>query len=461
MYYLPLNTTIVTAPERVMRNGTIRPAATVTLSVARETDKAVQMKLTSSRGEDFGDLIWLPKSQITVGAAAVVFHAHWVAEKMKSAFPYREDPFAYGCPSVGYRYPDRANMRDVEDFAHRTLAETGAVTQEQIDAHFAPVAVEIVAVETVETVTVEIVETIAVETVATPAPMLLCLPTKKQATATQKACRQYSKTIKAAARRATKAQKESVRQTKRTARAISIANTATRRAVVKLLKAWIRAAAELTKIEAAAAKAAKKPAKSKKIVSAEPIHVAVETETPDFLGGGIAVRTHEDLLALVARIGIGKDRLARTLGFSQRTFRMMCAGTEPIRPYIFYALEHICMKTDITVTSEMLADYLTADFGYFFAVKEDGSHYLIDGSVSHRSMEYIAAVKCPGMENLDSTVFSDGFAESGTDGIYRGEGFEGDLEALIRFTCEHGDVTAFVEDLETALRDAALENLSD
>lgn len=172
------------------------------------------------------------------------------------------------------------------------------------------------------------------------------------------------------------------------------------------------------------------------------------------------MRTHEDLLALVARIGIGKDRLARTLGFSQRTFRMMCAGTEPIRPYIFFALEFIAMKTDFTVTSEMIADYLTADHGYWLAVREDGSHYLIEGSTSHRGHEYIAAVKCPGMANLDSTMFSDGFAERGDDGIYRAEGFEGDLEALIRVSCEEGDVTGFIEDLEAALRDAALENIT-
>lgn len=326
MYYLQLNTSIVTAPERTMRNGTIRPAATVTLTVARETEKAVQIAMTS--GEDVA-VEWLPKSQITVGAAAIVFHAHWVAEKMKGAFPHKEDPFGFGCPSIGYRFPDSANMSDVEEFAHRTLADTGTVTQEQIDAHFAPAAVAVapanitppahhcfigpmlpvdmsprrVFVEELLTARPAFVgpkmpesplptlgvETVAVEIVSSPSP--LCLPTKKQATATAKGCRAYSKNIKASARRATKAQKESARQTKRTARAIGIANTATRRYAVKLLKAWIRAEKETARIQAAAAKAereaakkaasATKPAKAKKI-AAEPIHVAVETETADF-----------------------------------------------------------------------------------------------------------------------------------------------------------------------------------
>jgi hypothetical protein len=173
--------------------------------------------------------------------------------------------------------------------------------------------------------------------------------------------------------------------------------------------------------------------------------------------------TPDELRAAIARLGCGKDRAATMLGMSGRTLRAMCAGTELIRPYVMFALEYLFMSTEISVSNEMLADHLTADFGYWLAVRSDGSHYLIEGSASHRGHEYIAAVKCPGIGNLDATVFADGFAEYGDDGIYRtADGsFEGDLDTLIRHTCEHGDVTGFVEDLEAALQRSALVNITE
>ena len=113
----------------------------------------------------------------------------------------------------------------------------------------------------------------------------------------------------------------------------------------------------------------------------------------------------------------------------------------------------------IIVTNAMLADYLTADAGDWLTVEADGSYNIVESSLSHRGMTYAYAVRCPGINNLDSGFFSDDFA-SYEDGVYRAYdgSFEGDLEALIRFCVFEGDVEVLTEDLEAALeRDFAAE----
>lgn len=109
------------------------------------------------------------------------------------------------------------------------------------------------------------------------------------------------------------------------------------------------------------------------------------------------------------------------------------------------------------ITNEMLTDYLTAEFGSYLMVRADGSHAIVPTGTSFRGYEYDGCVKCPGIGNLDSSLFAEDFAELGEDGIYHGEGFEGDMAELIRYSCENGDVSVFAKDLSDALDTSAAE----
>lgn len=105
------------------------------------------------------------------------------------------------------------------------------------------------------------------------------------------------------------------------------------------------------------------------------------------------------------------------------------------------------------ITTEILADYLTADFGQDLVIWEDNSHATIDSSSVfwHKAkLQTLCRVKCPGINNLDSTMFSEDYAARDINGTY----FEidtgreiGDLASMICWTCHEGDVSAFMEDL--------------
>jgi hypothetical protein len=117
------------------------------------------------------------------------------------------------------------------------------------------------------------------------------------------------------------------------------------------------------------------------------------------------------------------------------------------------------MSTNISVTTDMISDFLCAEYGSRLAVFEDGSHQIVDaGSVP--AGEFIAIVKCPGIGNLDSSMFAEGYASLGDDGIYRriDDGTEiGDLADLIGESCREGDVTGFIEDLERQIETSAAD----
>ncbi|NCC41916.1 MAG: hypothetical protein EOM21_21400 [Gammaproteobacteria bacterium] len=113
----------------------------------------------------------------------------------------------------------------------------------------------------------------------------------------------------------------------------------------------------------------------------------------------------------------------------------------------------------ITTTNATLADFLCAEYGAHLAVFADGSHQIIDSGAVPDG-DFIAIVRCPGIGNLDGSVFAEGYAERGGDGIYRritDDTEVGDLEALITESCREGDVTAFCEDLEAQLAASATE----
>jgi hypothetical protein len=122
--------------------------------------------------------------------------------------------------------------------------------------------------------------------------------------------------------------------------------------------------------------------------------------------------------------------------------------------------EHSAPSVEIDlheVAAKHISDYLTADFGKRLVVDFSGNVYLQDSSTF--SGNEIISVKCPGLNNLDSTQFLEGFAEWDEEkGAYvtippqPDDGrIVGDLKAVIRECCETGDVTGFIEDLETDL----------
>lgn len=103
------------------------------------------------------------------------------------------------------------------------------------------------------------------------------------------------------------------------------------------------------------------------------------------------------------------------------------------------------------ITCEILCDYLTAEYGHDLAIWADGSTEIIESSLCwrHDDTAPICRVKCPGIGNLDSTVFSEGYANRDESGVYYDyDGLRiGTLVDLIIDCCEHGDVSSFIEDL--------------
>ena len=113
-----------------------------------------------------------------------------------------------------------------------------------------------------------------------------------------------------------------------------------------------------------------------------------------------------------------------------------------------------------------LADYLTAEYGHDLAVFDDGSVEIIESATVYKTGGPIARVKCPGIGNLDGTVFEEGFVEwDGEKGAYvvTGEHRDdkgrvvGGLEDVIAECCRDGDMTEFMGDLIAALERSASE----
>ena len=109
------------------------------------------------------------------------------------------------------------------------------------------------------------------------------------------------------------------------------------------------------------------------------------------------------------------------------------------------------------IGSAEVADYLTADFGHDLALWRDGTVQIIESALTWRDNDDapVARAKCPGIGNLDSSVFTADFCERDEDS---GEYIEistgriiGDLEAVVRECCRDGDVEAFRDDLIAAL----------
>jgi len=113
------------------------------------------------------------------------------------------------------------------------------------------------------------------------------------------------------------------------------------------------------------------------------------------------------------------------------------------------------------VTPAALADYLTANFGEWFGVHPDGS-FSVGKSIGNEiavDEQLIACIKCPGINNIDTTYFTDDFVTyNHISGLY--ESIEQDREGctdiytlaeVIRECCKNGDISDEQEELRNAL----------
>src|SRR5574343_1904780 len=105
------------------------------------------------------------------------------------------------------------------------------------------------------------------------------------------------------------------------------------------------------------------------------------------------------------------------------------------------------------ITTDVLVDYLPAEYGHDLEIWQDGSTEIIESSLRFRNdAAPIVRLKCPGIGNLDSTIFSDGYAKRDPEsGIYYDyDGFRiGDLADLIVDCCENADMSNFIDEIVT------------
>ena len=186
----------------------------------------------------------------------------------------------------------------------------------------------------------------------------------------------------------------------------------------------------------------------------------------------------EILRALIGRIGISQRHAARLIGISERQMRSYLASpgaaTAIEAPaYVQLALEGIMSRIETireSVTTDMLADYLTADFGDWIAVFADGTYRVYgSGEVPDHEFDALAIVRCPVIGNIDSSALLDGWADMDTEiGKYivigthhddRGRVI-GELATTVRECCRDGDMTSYTEGLETELIASALDILT-
>lgn len=120
------------------------------------------------------------------------------------------------------------------------------------------------------------------------------------------------------------------------------------------------------------------------------------------------------------------------------------------------------------VISNNMAQYYLADSGEIFGVYYDDEKFSVSvgqsiGAEITPEERPIAGVKCPGIGNLDSSFFVEGWTTENEDGTYT-EADTGKIlsfEDCIRECCENGDVTDDIESLLDDLMYDLTENIGD
>ena len=115
------------------------------------------------------------------------------------------------------------------------------------------------------------------------------------------------------------------------------------------------------------------------------------------------------------------------------------------------------------VTYDHLADYLCAEYGHDLAIWPDGFVTTVETSIGfHHDEQPLTRIPCPGIGNLDSAYFAQGFCddERTDDGEYvenETGRVIGSLADVIRECCRDGDMTEYMDALVTALEQSATE----
>lgn len=120
-------------------------------------------------------------------------------------------------------------------------------------------------------------------------------------------------------------------------------------------------------------------------------------------------------------------------------------------------------NVNVTVTLNDLASFLTVEYGNDLAVWADGSISIVSSTDSWTAGESpVARVPCPGIGNIDSSYFKEGFVNwSDDEGAFIvTEGNDdagrvvGQLEDVIRECCQEGDVESYYDDLMSKINEA-------
>lgn len=120
------------------------------------------------------------------------------------------------------------------------------------------------------------------------------------------------------------------------------------------------------------------------------------------------------------------------------------------------------------ITTDHLAAYLTAEWGHDLAVFADGRVEIIESAIGFTSdAAPVSRVRCPGIGNLDSSTFTEGFVSwDDEEGAYvvtakyrddRGT-VVGQLADVIRDCCKFGDVSDFYDDLIDVLEERFIDD---
>lgn len=112
------------------------------------------------------------------------------------------------------------------------------------------------------------------------------------------------------------------------------------------------------------------------------------------------------------------------------------------------------------ITYDHIYDYLTADNNTDLSVWKDGTVIAIEHGITYPVENPVARVRCPGINNIDTSWYTNDFCETRTengeyvvDGRYREDKGRvvGSIEDVISECCKDGDMTEEYDGLIDAL----------
>lgn len=106
---------------------------------------------------------------------------------------------------------------------------------------------------------------------------------------------------------------------------------------------------------------------------------------------------------------------------------------------------------------ELVYRYITAPYGAKLGIYENkkGFSFYVSQDVGKEIAENerpIAVIPCPGLGNIDTTLWTEGWTEEQENGLYLTEdGQELTLIECIKDCCQNGDITSILEEIQAGL----------